>query len=153
MAKVSVAGVVPGASLGGSMSARTMYLSRLIGTFAIIVGLSMFARRADFANIMMLMTRDQALLYVVGIGALGVGLAIVLAHNVWSGLAAIVITLIGWLSILRGIAILFLSGGLESNFFASINFGALATFYACIFVIVGAYLTYTGFSARAEPTA
>ena len=113
----------------------------------------MFARRADFANTMMLMTRDQALLYVVGIVALGVGLAIVLAHNVWSGLAAIVITLIGWLSILRGIAILFLSGGLESNFFASIDFGALATFYACIFVIVGAYLTYTGFNARAEPTA
>jgi len=133
------------------MSARTIYLSRLIGLFALIVGVSMFVGRVDFANTMMLMTKDQPLLYVIGIFALVVGLAIVLAHNIWSGLTAIIVTLIGWLSILRGVFLLFVSAGVEANFLASINFGALATFYACIFVIVGAYLTYAGFSAPAPP--
>jgi hypothetical protein len=52
----------------------------------------------------------RALLFLVELLGLAAGLAIVLGHNLWSsGLPALIITLIGWLTLIRSIILLFLS--------------------------------------------
>jgi hypothetical protein len=135
------------------MSARTIYLSRLIGLFLLIAGLDMFVRHADFANTIMLMVKDVPLMYVTGLIALTVGLAVVLTHNIWSGLPAIVVTLIGWMSLLKGVFLLFLSSGWVASIAGTWDYPGIGIIYGCVFVILGAYLTYAGFSARATATA
>lgn len=135
------------------MSTRTVYLSRLLGLFVLFMGLMMLVRRADFAQIMLLIAKDQALLYVTGIIALASGLAMVLAHNVWSGsVTAVAVTAIGWLSLLKGLFILFMPSGTATGVLEPINFAALANLYVVVFLIVGAYLTYAGFAATARDT-
>jgi hypothetical protein len=131
------------------MSARTAWLSRLVGLFAVIMGLAMLVRGADFAVTMALMVADRPLMFLIGVIALGAGLVIVLAHNVWSGsVAAVSITVIGWLSIARGVFLLCLPADTRLRILHDVNFNAIAWIYIVLFLIVGLYLTYAGFSAR-----
>jgi hypothetical protein len=131
------------------MSARTAWLSRLIGLFALVTGFSMLVRGADFADTMNLMIADRPLLFLIGVIALSAGLAIVLAHNIWSGsVAAVIVTVVGWLSIVRGVFILSLPGDTARRVLHGLNLGAVAHIYTVIFLICGIYLTYAGFRAR-----
>src|SRR5271165_6717547 len=131
------------------MTARTIWLCRFIGLFALVTGFGMLLRGSDFATTMELIVADRPLLFVIGIAALSAGLAIVLVHNVWSGGAAtIIITVIGWLSTLRGVFILLTPVDLEARLLSGINLGALASFYTVVFIVLGLYLTYAGFRKR-----
>jgi len=131
------------------MAARTIWLCRFIGLFALIVGLSSLIRGGDLATNMRLIVADRPLLFVIGVIALSAGLAMVLLHNVWSGGAAtIIITVIGWLSTLRGVFILLTPVDLEARLLSGINLGALASFYTVVFIVLGLYLTYAGFRKR-----
>src|SRR5215471_21755071 len=101
-----------------AMSSRTTYLSRLIGLFCILIALSMITRKATFLLTVTTMVQDAALMYILGVMALAAGLGMVLAHNRWSGgAAAVVVTVIGWLSLAKGLLFLFLSPAAEANFF------------------------------------
>jgi hypothetical protein len=58
---------------------------------------------------------DPALLFVVGAFTVLVGLAVVIAHNRWSGgPLAIVVTLYGWLMLIRGLTYVSLSPSMRS---------------------------------------
>lgn len=131
------------------MADRTIWLSRFLGSFALIVGSAMLFRNADYAVTMQLIVASRPLLLFVGVSALAAGLAMVLAHNVWSGsAAAVIVTVIGWLSTLRGIVVLMLPSDAAAGILRGWDFGALALFYGVVFVAVGAYLTYAGFAPK-----
>lgn len=84
-----------------------------------------------------------------GMLALASGLAIVLAHNRWSGAAlTIVVTLLGWVLVLRGTLILVLPSGLLDAFIAALDFERWIYLYAALPFLLGAYLTYAGFAAE-----
>jgi uncharacterized membrane protein len=78
------------------------------------------------------------------------GLAMVLAHNVWSKPPVVVIvTLLGWLTLIKGIAYLFLPARwLEEFFQAVLNCGACLYSVPAFLLVLGAYLTYEGFKSR-----
>ena len=93
------------------MPRLTIYLARFIGLFLLIVSASMFLDPDSIIEMATALIDDRALLLIVGLIALGIGLAIVVGHNVWSGgLMPIVVTLFGWSQFLRGVALLFLPG-------------------------------------------
>lgn len=81
------------------MSARSVYLGKLIGLYAIFIALSMFPHKVALVATVTAFFNDPGFSVTYGVIALGVGLAIVLGHNVWSGGAlAIVVSVVGWLS-------------------------------------------------------
>ena len=67
------------------MSMRTIFLARLIGLFSLVVSVAMFLHKQAMIETVTAMVRDQPLLFVLGMLGLLAGLAMVLAHNVWSG--------------------------------------------------------------------
>jgi hypothetical protein len=80
------------------MPTSTNYLARLLGLFSILVGLAMIARRDEMIAAVDSLIHNPTLLLVIGLMALAIGLAMVLAHNVWSGgMLTVVVTIIGWL--------------------------------------------------------
>src|SRR5215475_5528210 len=88
----------PPAGSGDPMSARTLFLARLIGLFILILTSAMLFHKQAMVDDMTGLMRDRPLLLIVGMIALALGLAVVLAHNVWSGGALpIVITVVGWI--------------------------------------------------------
>jgi len=89
------------------------------------------------------------LLYIAGLMGVTGGLAIVLAHNVWSGGALpIMVTLFGWISLIKGILLLVLSPETESRvFIVGLRYEQHPNLYAAFMLLLGAYLTYAGFSS------
>ena len=78
------------------------------------------------------------------------GLAMILVHNVWSKCPVVVIvTLLGWLTLIKGILYLFLPAKwLEGYFQAVVNCDACLYWAAAIMLVLGAYLTYEGFKSK-----
>ena len=131
------------------MSRLTIYLGRLIGLFLLIVALSMLLDRDSIIEMATAILDDRALLLIVGLVGLGVGLAIVIGHNFWSGgLLPIVVTLFGWSQLLRGLALLLLPAETQVAFFQLMRLEDFFYVYAGIPLVVGAYLTYAGFTHK-----
>jgi len=128
------------------MRPLTLYLSRLIGLFALALALVMIARRDSFGSIASALVHDPALLFVLGLITLAIGLAMVLAHNIWSGgILPVVITLIGWIQLIRGLVALLTPSDVLARFFDTMNFAQFSYGAFAITLALGLYLTYMGF--------
>ena len=102
------------------MSSRTIFLTRLIGLYCILVIPSMVLHRQATVDWMTALLNNASLMWVLSVITLTVGLAMVLAHNVWSGGALpVVVTLVGWATLIKGLLFLFLPSGVESEFILS----------------------------------
>ena len=91
------------------MSTRTLFLSRLLGLYFLLIALSMVTHKQVTIDMVVALVHNAPLLFFMGIVIVAAGLAIVLAHNIWSGGALpITITILGWLALLKGLFFLFL---------------------------------------------
>jgi uncharacterized membrane protein len=135
------------------MSPRTIFLSRLIGLYYVIVGLSMAVHKQATVATITAVVHDQPVLFIACVIALGTGLAMVLGHNVWSGGALpVVVTLVGWITLIKGLLV-FLVLSPEADMGAvlgALQYERLFYLYAGISLIIGVYLTYGGFTSTAH---
>ena len=130
------------------MSSRTVFLGRLIGLFFLLFGLSMLVHKQTMVDTAAAVVHDPGLVLMFGVVALVAGLAMVLGHNVWSGGALpVVVTLFGWILLIRGALLLFLSPEAVAGWIDFLHFEQLFYLYAGITLILGLYLTYAGFKA------
>jgi uncharacterized membrane protein len=133
------------------MSPRTIFLSKLLGLYCVLVGLAMFAHKTATIETMKAIVQNAPVLYLAGLIALAAGLAMVLGHNVWSGGALpVVVTLIGWLSLVKGLFILFVPSVAAQGFVLGEHYALCFYVNAGITLILGAYLTYGGFTAKSQ---
>jgi hypothetical protein len=128
---------------------RTTFLARLIGLFFVIAALSMLVRKGTSHEAIAGLIHNPSLLVVLELlGVLG-GLAMVLGHNIWSGgFLPIVVTVIGWLVLLRNTVLLFLSllsPDVTVNLFNTFRLEQFYYIYALISLVIGGYLLYASF--------
>ncbi|HXJ81533.1 MAG TPA: hypothetical protein VMS64_22985 [Candidatus Methylomirabilis sp.] len=120
------------------MSAKTRYLARLIGWFLIIVSLAMLVQKQGLALAITALVHDRAALLVAAMVGLAAGLAMVLAHNVWSGgVVPVAVTVIGWFLMLRNAFILFLPAESLVAVFDAFHIERLYYLYAVIDLLIG----------------
>ena len=86
----------------------SILIGRLISAVYIAVGLGLLIRPKHYRAMFEEFMGSPALLYLGGITALLVGLLIVLFHNVWTGGWIILLTVIGWMALLKGVLLLVL---------------------------------------------
>jgi hypothetical protein len=100
------------------MSPRTAFLGSLIGLYCILVSLSMMVHKQATVEAVTALVHTPALMFAVGVIAVVAGLAMILGHNVWSGGALpVVVTLVGWLLLVKSLLILFLPPEAASTIF------------------------------------
>jgi hypothetical protein len=129
-----------------SVPRLTIFLSRLIGLFAMLFALSLLTHKEATVETLTALVRNPPLLLIFGMVWLAAGLAIVLGHNIWSGGALpVVVTLVGWLILIRGVLLLFLSPAAAVGLFAGLHFEDLFYLYVTISLLFGIGLTYGGF--------
>ena len=128
------------------MSSRTRFLSRLIGLYCIFASLSMATHKQASLEMARALIQNPPVLFVCGLIAVVTGLAMILGHNVWSGGALpVIVTLIGWSSLLKGLLILFLWPEAAYRFFlVGLHYEQFFYLYAAISLILGIYLTFGG---------
>lgn len=134
------------------MQTRTLFLSKLIGLYCILIPPCLAIHRQATVGSASGLWHNPPLMLVVGIFTVIGGLAMVLAHNLWCGGALrVVVTLVGWLTLLKGLWFLLLPNGADTELI--LNWLRDPTvFYVCMTptFLIGIYLTYEGFKRRLE---
>lgn len=129
------------------MKPLTLYLGRFLGLFTLIVSSwFLFDRPIALYTIPALLV-DRPAMLIFAIIALGGGLAIVLAHNIWSGGSLpVLVTLIGWVMLLRGISFLLFPPEAMLRILAAMQIDRFFYVYFTIPFALGVYLTYLSFA-------
>jgi hypothetical protein len=125
----------------------SIYLARLIGPVIAAAGISMLLNRQGFLDIATGIVGDAALLYFVALLGLLGGIAIVLTHNLWVADWRVIITLLGWVSIVDSASWLLAPRHL-ARFYAPIITPSLPLVGGLFSLILGAALCYFGYFAK-----
>jgi hypothetical protein len=133
------------------MSIRTQFLSRLLGLYCIIIAVAMLAHKDATLETITALVHDRPLIFIVGVITLFAGLAMVLVHNVWSGgAAAIVVTILGWVTLIKALLFLLLPPAAAIEFYlGTVHYAQHFYVYAAFSLALGVYLAYVGFKESA----
>ncbi len=129
------------------MSPLTIFLARLLGLYCVILASAMITRKRNAVATVKAFIANPPLLLLAEVISLACGLAMVIAHNIWSGGALpVVVTLVGWLMVIRGAAPLALSPAGTAKLVEALRYEQLFYFYMGGTLVLGLYLTWAGFS-------
>ena len=130
------------------MSRQTVFLARLFGLFLTVSAVWMLVDEPGLNATVRALVHDRAATVLLSLLCLAAGLAVVLGHQVWSGgIASILVTVLGWLLVVRGVALLFLSPNLLEALVDAIASPALLYLAGLVALGLGMVLTYAGFRA------
>ena len=85
----------------------SIFIAKLLGPLFILVGIALLSKTEMFQEILREFIESPALVYMAGFFGLLGGLALVLTHNIWVRDWRVIITLIGWATIIRALATVF----------------------------------------------
>ncbi len=121
----------------------SIFLAQLIGFTYLVMGIAVFVRAKDINHMMKDFEKNPGIMFWASAMALVAGMAIVLTHNVWDTTWQAIISLFGWLALLKGIflavapkPLLKFSGFLQSEKYAKIC--------GVIMVLVAIYILGSG---------
>ncbi len=125
----------------------SLLLAKIFGLLYIAVGLGMLINRAYYRKVLTDMTTNSALVMYGGAAAIVVGLVMVLNHNLWAGGWEIIITIIAWLALLKGILLLLAPKAMLGLTKMLTKNESVFVLWAVLALILGLVLGYFGFVA------
>ncbi len=131
----------------------TRTIAGLLGPPILAVALSMLVRPRAFAEVTASLESSLAVVYLTGLLMVSVGVAIVRVHNVWALKPPLIVTLVGWIGVLGGLARLLFPEQLAQR---SIELGASTTLVMIIGaagVVLGGYLIILSLPSRSDVSA
>jgi len=126
---------------------RTRGFARVLGPYFVIVSATVVVRAPDMRELLAEFGATAIWPWVTGAFVLMGGIIVVALHPYWRGVAAVMVSLLGWIMVLRGILLLAFPDTFMSM--ANHTIGA-ETVWRIIFggvTLVGLYLTYVGWIA------
>ena len=122
----------------------SIFLARVFGLYFVIMALALLVRPQGM-NLLIETLKTTRVIYVSGLFALMLGIPLVIIHNVWDGTWRVVVTLIVWLVLLKGIFRVLFPGkivawvqGLAAN-------TGLVKALVWLMLAIGLYLVFVGF--------
>ena len=91
---------------------------------------------------------DTTALYFGGIAALVIGYLILAFHNTWTKDFSVIITIVGWIALLKGILILVRPKIMIALTKAMVSKGNFLKIEAIVIIIIGLALSYLGFCPK-----
>jgi hypothetical protein len=132
---------------------RTRMFARVLGPFLVIVDVTAVVRTSDMKGLLSEFAASSVWSWVAGSFILLAGLIVVALHPYWRGAAAIIVSIVGWLVVLRGLFLLAFPGTFVSLANKMIEPPVWWQIVCIAFAAVGLYLTYYGWiPTRARPT-
>ena len=122
----------------------SIFLARVFGLYFVIMALALLVRPQGM-NLLIETLKTTRVIYVSGLFALMLRIPLVIIHNVWDGTWRVVVTLIVWLVLLKGIFRVLFPGkivawvqGLAAN-------TGLVKALVWLMLAIGLYLVFVGF--------
>ncbi len=131
----------------------TRFCARVIGLVMLIIGAIVLVRFNDLVLMMPAILQDAPLAFITGIFTLIAGCVLFAAHHHWTSATAILISILGVLTIVRGI-LLMLAPNMIAGFANQALTGGPAPWIAgAVAIVIGGWLTYAGWFAKTAPPA
>jgi len=125
----------------------SILIAKLMGPVMLVTGLALWVNAERFRAMGREFLASDALIFVAGLLALSLGVTLVVVHNVWVASWPVIITLIGWVSLIAGIVRLIFPGQLRKMASGLVERKEVSLAGGAIYVVLGALLTYFGFLA------
>jgi hypothetical protein len=132
-----------------SQAAATRFCARVIGPLMLIIGAIVLARFDELLLMAPRVLHDAPLSFITGMFTLIVGLILFAAHHHWSGVTAIIVSLMGVLTIVRGVILMTAPGLAADVAMNMMQAGPGAWIAGGVAILIGLWLTYAGWLARA----
>jgi hypothetical protein len=124
--------------------------ARVLGPYFAIVAIVVAVRAPDMRTLLTQFTADPVWPWVIGALVLLSGMAIVAFHQFWRGAAAIIVSVMGWLLVARGIFLMAFPDTFASVANRVIDATGVWRSAYVVFALVGLYLTYVGWRPQSE---
>jgi hypothetical protein len=124
----------------------TNYLAEFIGIYIAIMCVVMMVRKQAMLEIMATFVDQRPLMFILAMLRILIGLGIVIAHNRWSGAPAIAVTVIGWITLLRGIALMLVPQQTERRVLEVFKKSGPLYGAAAAGLALGLWLAFAGFT-------
>jgi hypothetical protein len=124
----------------------TKTIAALIGPTLVAIAAGMLLNLGSFPALAEQVSHEPALIFLSGVLLFVAGLAIVRAHNLWTGGWPVLVTILGWFAILSGLVRILLPTWLAA---LAGGFGqqtGLVTTMAVVLLVIGALLSFKGYS-------
>ena|SRR5579863_2904604 len=120
---------------------NTLIISQILGIFFVVVGIAMVANSKATTVAISESLQNKGILWLWGILALLTGAVVVVANNSWtSGLPALV-TILGWLALLKGALILFFPNA-ATSLYRKFNKSGILMLCGFVVFVIGLILIY-----------
>lgn len=122
-------------------------IARIIGGLYLISGIALLLHKSMYTSLVKSIKKSLSALYVAGILSFTFGLIIVTLHNVWVSDWEVIITIIGWLAMVKGCVFLLFPKFAKMQIISfDSNVGRVVG--SSFAVILGYILIFAGFSLR-----
>jgi len=121
------------------------YIARLIGPLFLVMGLGMMAEPETVRALSAEFLSNLSLIYLAGMLALVAGLALVNLHNLWVADWRIMITILGWLSVIGGVTRLLFPAQVQSIGTGMISNPHAMVVGGAILLVIGAVLSWVAY--------
>lgn len=121
----------------------SIFLAKVLGLYLIIMAIAVFVNIRKLSSTI----NDDSLpfLFLSGAISLIVGLLIIVSHNIWEADWKVLITLIGWLAVIKAITRLVFPKHALKMIKRFLKNTRSCQISAVVMLILGAYLSYVGF--------
>ena len=125
----------------------SVFIARIAGLCYLIMGAGFLFNRKAFGQVMEDFCKNAAVVFYGGLLALVIGVVIILTHNVWVTNWTVMITIIGWLALIKGIWIIVFPNTVPKLMQVYKKNKNLLIVNPIVMLILGAVLTFFGFFA------
>ena len=132
---------------------RSIYLAKLIGPVFVALGVGMLLNAPIFRILAEQFLSSYALIFLAGLLTLTAGIALVLAHNVWTPDWRVIITILGWLSVIGGMFRIVAPNLVVRIGGAVISHGEVFMVAGFVMLVLGGVLSYFGYADTSSPPA
>ena len=121
------------------------FIAQIVGLFFGLNAVGVLVNTAFYRRMVEEFIESPALCYLGGILALFFGLFILNFNNAWTADWTVIITIIGWLSVVKGV-LLIVFPNVYLNFSNWMRMGdAMMRYIGIIYLLLGLFLTFKGF--------
>jgi len=123
----------------------SVFFAQIIGLYLLSVSLASLIHQNRFKKVAQEVMASPVLLATIGRKSLLIGLIILIPHDLWVCKWPVLITLIGWIMVLRGLMLLFFPKAVV-RFFKSLMEKNGFLFCSWIWFLIAIYLIWVGFT-------
>ena len=122
------------------------YLAQIWGISTVVVSLALLIKEKHLKKFFESIETEESF-FIWGFISLVIGVAMVLAYNVWAWNWQLIITLLGWAALLKGLMLLFFPESLRKCA-KKMNNGQWLPIWIILLLFIGLAITYFGFTAQ-----